>query len=122
MALIQIVVNETVIETTQGAVIEVVINEPLIEILDCGAVIQQVGGVSVIEIVNETVITVVEVVKEIIEVVTSGTTIIGGETGFPWYFIPSLQTVLVPVNRQHLQAGGMTIEGEFIVNGEAIFI
>lgn len=42
--------------------------------------------------------------------------------GLPYYFIPAEQKVTIPVNRQHLTVGDITIEGELVVDGEMVVI
>lgn len=54
--------------------------------------------------------------------VNTTTTISGDSTGMPWYNIPAGTVVTVPVNRQHLISGEMTIEGELINEGEVVVL
>lgn len=44
------------------------------------------------------------------------------ETGLPYYFISSTDSVIVPLYRQHLTLGDVTVEGEFIINGEQVIL
>lgn len=44
----------------------------------------------------------------------------GSGSGLPWVYVPAGTQVIVPINRQHLIKGSQAIDGEFIINGEAV--